>query len=130
MTLDEFKRIWYMECTWCHALAHSSSHLVALFLTPVPLTGAHRTWGRTIGVVFTVPMVVFAARGYLPKPILPRIGAMLGLGAFQGFVGWWMVRSGLQEPDPEAWTPPRVSPYRLAAHVRCARGFCVTHSMQ
>ena len=34
----------------------------------------------------------------------------------QGLVGWWMVRSGLQEPKHE-WETPRVSPYRLAAHL-------------
>ena len=34
----------------------------------------------------------------------------------QGLVGWWMVRSGLDEPTDE-WQAPRVSPYRLAAHL-------------
>ncbi len=33
-----------------------------------------------------------------------------------GLVGWWMVRSGLEEPAKE-WERPRVSPYRLAAHL-------------
>lgn len=34
----------------------------------------------------------------------------------QGLVGWWMVRSGLHEPEQENGIP-RVSPYRLAAHL-------------
>ena len=37
----------------------------------------------------------------------------------QGFVGWWMVRSGLQRLDNEH-DVPRVSPYRLAAHLTSA----------
>lgn len=37
----------------------------------------------------------------------------------QGFVGWWMVRSGLHEPDNEH-NVPRVSPYRLATHLTSA----------
>jgi heme A synthase len=37
----------------------------------------------------------------------------------QGFVGWWMVRSGLREADNEHYVP-RVSPYRLAAHLTSA----------
>lgn len=37
----------------------------------------------------------------------------------QGFVGWWMVKSGLQQPKSEH-AVPRVSPYRLAAHLTSA----------
>lgn len=37
----------------------------------------------------------------------------------QGFVGWWMVRSGLQQPEGQR-DVPRVSPYRLAGHLTCA----------
>eukprot|EP00923_Selenidium_pygospionis_P028369 GHVN01051007.1.p1 GENE.GHVN01051007.1~~GHVN01051007.1.p1 ORF type:complete len:164 (-),score=4.51 GHVN01051007.1:1168-1659(-) len=47
----------------------------------------------------------------------PLIG-LLGFGAFQGLVGWWMVRSGLTEPSTKVKTP-RVSPYRLAFHLGC-----------
>ncbi|CAE8583185.1 unnamed protein product [Polarella glacialis] len=46
---------------------------------------------------------------------------LFGLGLSQAFVGWWMVRSGFD--DPAKHTPtlgpnqrPRVSPYRLASH--------------
>lgn len=42
----------------------------------------------------------------------------------QGFVGWWMVRSGLQQTDSR--DVPRVSPYRLAGHLTCAFTIYVT----
>jgi cytochrome c oxidase assembly protein subunit 15 len=41
------------------------------------------------------------------------VGLLLALGTTQGFVGWWMVRSGLKELDTPNKTP-RVSPYRSA----------------
>ena len=44
---------------------------------------------------------------------------LLGLGAAQGLVGWWMVKSGLEEV-PDRTREPRVSPYRLAAHLSMA----------
>ena len=48
------------------------------------------------------------------KSLLLRSTAiMAGIGV-QGLVGWWMVRSGLEEPDKYA--VPRVSQYRLAVH--------------
>lgn len=34
-------------------------------------------------------------------------------------MGWWMVKSGLQQPESEHGVP-RVSPYRLAAHLTSA----------
>jgi heme a synthase len=39
--------------------------------------------------------------------------------ASQGFIGWWMVRSGLHD-TPENSDIPRVSPYRLAVHLTSA----------
>lgn len=36
-----------------------------------------------------------------------------------GLIGWWMVKSGLEEPVSE-YAQPRVSPYRLAAHLTSA----------
>lgn len=41
------------------------------------------------------------------------------MGAAQGLVGWWMVKSGLQEPESK-YVEPRVSPYRLATHLTSA----------
>lgn len=43
-------------------------------------------------------------------------GALLG---FQGFLGWYMVRSGLDEPVKKT-DIPRVSQYRLASHLGSA----------
>ena len=43
---------------------------------------------------------------------LPLLG-ILGLGGFQGFIGWWMVSSGLVERVD-------VSHYRLAVHLTVA----------
>lgn len=46
-------------------------------------------------------------------------GAILG---FQGFLGWYMVKSGLEEK--QVYThEPRVSQYRLAAHLGTAMAF-------
>eukprot|EP01138_Halocafeteria_seosinensis_P011723 gb/GECG01011980.1/.p1 GENE.gb/GECG01011980.1/~~gb/GECG01011980.1/.p1 ORF type:complete len:433 (+),score=26.50 gb/GECG01011980.1/:1-1299(+) len=91
MTLDEFKEIYFME--WLH-----------------------RMWGRAIGVVATVPLIYFAVRRQIPKQVLPYILAAYSLGACQGFVGWWMVKSGLEDPKDKHGIP-RVSPYRLATHL-------------
>jgi cytochrome c oxidase assembly protein subunit 15 len=70
----------------------------------------HRLWGRIIGVVFFVPFVFFMLRGWVDKPLGLRFALMFVLGALQGVMGWYMVKSGLvDEPD--------VSQYRLAAHL-------------
>ncbi|KAK9839866.1 hypothetical protein WJX81_007327 [Elliptochloris bilobata] len=79
----------------------------------------HRMFGRAIGVVFVAPALFFAAKGWLRGPLAARVGLLFAAGGAQGLVGWWMVRSGLQEPS-KAWEVPRVSPYRLAAHLTSA----------
>lgn len=85
MTLSEFKFIFFWEYT-------------------------HRLLARTIGLVFLIPFGFFALRGYFTRPLLLRSLALFGLGGLQGFVGWFMVRSGLVDD-------PRVSHYRLALHL-------------
>lgn len=70
----------------------------------------HRLLGRVIGVVFFVPLLYFAVRRRLPHRIVPKLLAIFVLGGAQGGLGWFMVKSGLVEV-------PRVSPYRLAAHL-------------
>jgi len=96
MDLDDFKRIYFVE--WFH-----------------------RMWGRAVGALFAVPLAYFSARRILKAPLAFRLTGLFGLGLSQAFVGWWMVRSGLE--DPQKHTPtlganqrPRVSPYRLASH--------------
>jgi cytochrome c oxidase assembly protein subunit 15 len=73
----------------------------------------HRLLARTIGLVFLVPFVFFWLRDYFNRPLLWRSLALFGLGAAQGFMGWFMVASGLVDR-------PSVSHYRLAAHLSLA----------
>lgn len=96
ISLDEFKNIFYME--W-----------------------GHRVLGRIIGIGFVVPLAYFALRKRLTAT-LPKnlVGMALLIGA-QGALGWYMVKSGLE--DSLLDTPgavPRVSQYRLAAHLGTA----------
>jgi heme a synthase len=85
----------------------------------------HRLAARLIGVVFLVPFVIFSVRGYLDRRLMRRALLLLGLGAAQGFMGWFMVMSGLVDQ-------PHVSHYRLAAHLMLAFaifGLCVTFAL-
>jgi cytochrome c oxidase assembly protein subunit 15 len=71
---------------------------------------AHRLIGRVIGVVFFLPLVWFLWRGWIPRSRRPGLWIILGLGALQGGIGWWMVASGLVGRV-------EVSQYRLATHL-------------
>ncbi|KIM83871.1 hypothetical protein PILCRDRAFT_818879 [Piloderma croceum F 1598] len=96
ITLDQFKSIFYME--W-----------------------AHRILGRVIGVAFIVPLVYFSLRKKLTPSLPAKLTGMALLIGVQGLIGWYMVKSGLEESlmdDPTA--VPRVSQYRLAAHLGTA----------
>ena len=77
--------------------------------------------GRLIGVVFVAPLAYFAFRKKIPKSMMfPLTGLAFLIGA-QGLLGWYMVKSGLEESIMD--TPgavPRVSQYRLAAHLGMA----------
>lgn len=73
----------------------------------------HRLLGRTIGLVFFIPFMVFWLRRRLDKPLLKKLGFAFVLGGLQGLMGWYMVMSGLVDM-------PRVSHYRLAAHLSLA----------
>jgi len=84
MTLSEFKSIFWLE-----------------FL--------HRLWGRIIGLAFFIPLVVFAFKGWIARPLAHKMIGLFVLGALQGVMGWYMVKSGLV-------SRPDVSQYRLAAH--------------
>lgn len=48
-----------------------------------------------------------------------RVGIFGALLGFQGFLGWYMVKSGLNEPVKQT-DVPRVSQYRLASHLGSA----------
>ena len=73
----------------------------------------HRVIGRFIGVVFIIPFLYFLIRKQLTKPTIKKSIILLILGGFQGFLGWYMVKSGLVDR-------PDVSHYRLAAHLTTA----------
>lgn len=88
MSLDDFKQIYFWE--WLH-----------------------RLWGRLIGLVYAVPFVYFLLRRQIPRWLMPRLTLFLVLGGLQGFIGWYMVKSGLIDE-------PRVSHYRLALHLGVA----------
>eukprot|EP00053_Salpingoeca_punica_P008816 m.78776 g.78776 ORF g.78776 m.78776 type:complete len:408 (+) comp14759_c0_seq1:65-1288(+) len=94
MTLEEFKRIWYME--WFH-----------------------RVWGRLVGAAFVIPGAYFLHKGWFRPGHNRRMGIFAALIAFQGALGWYMVKSGLDH-DPKGEHVPRVSHYRLAAHLAAA----------
>lgn len=73
----------------------------------------HRFIGRIIGIVFILPFVYFLFKKKIDKSTLNKCYILLGLGALQGFFGWFMVRSGLIDN-------PDVSHFRLALHLTTA----------
>lgn len=73
----------------------------------------HRLWGRLIGALFLLPFLWFLVRGRIDRALAPRLVLLFALGALQGLLGWYMVRSGLVDV-------PEVSQYRLAAHLTLA----------
>ncbi|XP_075500857.1 heme A synthase COX15 [Primulina tabacum] len=80
---------------------------------------AHRMWGRALGIMYALPFSYFLQKGYFTLQLGLRLSGLFALGAGQGLIGWWMVKSGLEEPKSE-YAEPRVSPYRLAAHLTSA----------
>eukprot|EP00123_Amoebidium_parasiticum_P012659 comp21503_c0_seq2/m.29826 comp21503_c0_seq2/g.29826 ORF comp21503_c0_seq2/g.29826 comp21503_c0_seq2/m.29826 type:complete len:437 (-) comp21503_c0_seq2:511-1821(-) len=94
ITLEEFKFIFFWE--WFH-----------------------RVLGRVLGVAFAGPALFLMTRPYVPTPLKKRLLGISLLIGFQGGLGWYMVTSGLKE-DPDPTGVPRVSQYRLAAHLGTA----------
>jgi cytochrome c oxidase assembly protein subunit 15 len=88
MDLEGFKRIYWFEYS-------------------------HRLLGRTIGTVFLLPFLFFLTRGWIRRPLVPKLVTMFVLGGLQGLLGWFMVKSGLIDN-------PHVSQYRLTAHLGLA----------
>ena len=83
MSLDEFKVIFWWE--W-----------------------AHRFLGRLIGLGFLIPLIYFSFKIKLSK--LVNLYFIFFLICFQGFVGWYMVQSGLVKNLD-------VSHFRLSVHL-------------
>ncbi|PAM91472.1 heme A synthase, partial [Flavobacterium sp. IR1] len=73
----------------------------------------HRFIGRFIGIVFIIPFLYFLVTKQLTRSTIKKSLVLLFLGGFQGFLGWYMVKSGLVDM-------PAVSHYRLAMHLTTA----------
>jgi cytochrome c oxidase assembly protein subunit 15 len=73
----------------------------------------HRLLARVIGLVFLLPYLYFLLRKRLDAALAWKLGGIFVLGALQGAVGWYMVKSGLVDD-------PKVSPVRLSAHLGLA----------
>jgi len=73
----------------------------------------HRFIGRIIGLVFIVPFFYFLYKKKIDKATLNKCFVLLGMGALQGFFGWFMVKSGLVDN-------PDVSHFRLSLHLTFA----------
>ena len=73
----------------------------------------HRVLGRLIGLMYFVPLVIFALRKMIAPQLLPTLILLLILGTAQGLLGWYMVKSGLVDR-------PSVSQYRLTGHLGVA----------
>lgn len=74
---------------------------------------AHRFLGRFIGLAFALPFLVLLVMRQIPRRLVWRCWALLGLGALQGAAGWWMVVSGLAGRVD-------VAPERLTVHLGLA----------
>ena len=73
----------------------------------------HRFIGRVIGLVFIIPFLYFLIKKKIDKATLRKCYILLGMGALQGFFGWFMVKSGLVDN-------PDVSHFRLSLHLTFA----------
>jgi cytochrome c oxidase assembly protein subunit 15 len=73
----------------------------------------HRLLGRTIGVVFALPFLWLLLRRRVDRALAWKLAGVFALGALQGALGWYMVKSGLVDN-------PRVSHFRLTAHLGMA----------
>ncbi len=74
---------------------------------------AHRLLARLAGLAVFVPLAIWLVRGRLAWRESGVYLAVAGLFGVQGFLGWFMVRSGLIET-------PAVSHYRLTVHLLMA----------
>ncbi len=88
MTLDQFKIIYWWEYV-------------------------HRLLGRAIGLLFMLPLIYLTFKKKLSKKNLFSFYFILFLILLQGFVGWYMVKSGLLDRID-------VSQYRLSLHLTLA----------
>jgi cytochrome c oxidase assembly protein subunit 15 len=85
MTLEQFKTIYWWEYI-------------------------HRLLGRLVGLFYLIPLLYFTYKKMIKRSSLISFYLILLLIFFQGFVGWYMVMSGLTERTD-------VSHYRLSLHL-------------
>jgi cytochrome c oxidase assembly protein subunit 15 len=88
ITLEEFKIIYYWEYF-------------------------HRLLGRFIGLLFLIPFCFFLLKKTFNKEYNLKFSSLFFLILLQGFMGWYMVKSGLTENTT-------VSHFRLAIHLNLA----------
>jgi len=88
MTLEQFKTIYWWEYI-------------------------HRLLGRLVGLLYVVPLIFFTFKKMLKKKTLLSLYIIFFLICLQGFLGWYMVKSGLTERTD-------VSHYRLSLHLSLA----------
>ncbi len=70
---------------------------------------AHRLLGRIIGLLYLIPLIIFSIKKNILQNYLSLYFIFI-LIAFQGFIGWYMVQSGLTLRTD-------VSHYRLSLHL-------------
>jgi cytochrome c oxidase assembly protein subunit 15 len=73
----------------------------------------HRVLGRLTGLVIAVPVLFLWIKRLVPPSHLKRLAIFPLLVALQGYMGWYMVKSGLVDRTD-------VSPYRLMMHLSLA----------
>ncbi|WP_227657420.1 COX15/CtaA family protein [Candidatus Magnetaquicoccus inordinatus] len=73
----------------------------------------HRLIGRITGLVFLLPFLYFLGKRRIDRTMAWQFALMFFIGALQGGMGWYMVKSGLVDN-------PHVSQYRLTAHLGIA----------
>ena len=113
MSDGEWQRVFVLYQQTPEFLKVNSHMNVAAFKNIFWLEFLHRLLGRTIGIVFIVPFIVFFAKGTIKATEWPKYLLMFVLGGLQGVLGWYMVKSGLIDN-------PHVSQYRLTAHLFAA----------
>jgi len=94
-------------------LKHNMGMDIAEFKSIYLLEFIHRIAGRATGLLYIVPLLFFIIRGKIRSKDYAIYIVALILLALQGFMGWYMVKSGLI-------SDPYVSHYRLAAHLMIA----------
>ncbi len=77
----------------------------------------HRNWARFIALVFLIPFFFFMYKKYFSRDMIPSLILLFVFGILQGFIGWYMVKSGLDNSSLFY-----VSHVRLSVHLVSALG--------